>query len=362
MGLRYEKRGAVLRIYYEGFKRESGLTVEGNFYEPNGSAYSGNPYSFTHLANGNYYLDLTATSTDGDHIGDIDATTAGKSRPGSMIFKVAANSIQDIYNKAVVIDGKVDTLQTDITAIKGTGFVGSTDSLHGVRLRLDEMAGSGFLTANDSLKAIKDLLNTVNSTLNGIEGSVHSTITIEESIVIPESGNVRYQIDLFNYSNTGMKDFDSAPSIIVTASDGNTYTARLYTAQVAGTQQSTMVQVGGSGSGHYRLFFETQSTDPGETELYFLISGVEDGESFSYQRNAEWILSYEAAGVAQESTLTTVKQTTGGTFDRDTDSLEAIRNRVDVLAGTGFSSSTDTLEKLGDALFDAIRYSGLKAH
>lgn len=368
MGHRYIKRADSIDILYEGYKRETGLTVEGNFYKPSGVAYAGNPYSFTHLANGVYKLSLSATSDDGWHVGDIDATDSGKSRPGSMMFQVAANSVQDIYNKANTIESKVDAVQADVDAanvtladIQGAGFVSGTDSLKVLSDVLDDIKGTSFSTSTDSLYQIKQILNTINTTLNGVEGAVHTTIHLDEQMVIPTSGNVRYQVDVRNYSNTGMKDFDAAPTVAVVDSLGNTLTTRLYNAASGGIQTATMAQVGGSGSGHYRLFFQVADTDT-VRNLYFVVSGTEDSEAFTYQKNSELSTDILAAGLALEATLTTMKQTTGGTFNRDTDSLEALRDRLDAGLGATFDTATDSLEKIRDEIKGVIRFSGLGAH
>lgn len=44
---------------------------------------------------------------------------------------------------------------------------------------------------------------------------------------------------------------------------------------------------------------------------------------------AGYLDNLSAGAVALEATLTTMKQTASGTFDRDTDSLEALRDRGD---------------------------------
>lgn len=374
MGIAYIKRGDSIDIYYEGYKRETGLTVQGNAYKPNGSIYAGQPFSFTHFQNGVYKATLTSTSDDGWHIVLIDATTVGKSSPGVFKFRVAANSIQEIHDLVSAVDTKVTDLQ-------GATFDTATDSNEAIRNRLDAALGAGFLTGTDSLEAIRDAISTLQTSIDNVEGTVHAVILVDDELTIPESGTVRYQVDIRNYSQTGMKDFDTAPTMAVTGSDGNTYTSRLYTLGTGGTQQATMVNIS---TGHYRLFFETESTDLTNVRLYFAVSGTEDGEAFTYQQNSAWVDLVTATGVALESTLTTMKQTTGGTFDRDTDSLEAIRNRVDVLAGATFNASTDTLEALRDnqdaikgvgfaggthdlvtlrgTMDDLLRYTGGRAH
>ena len=322
------------------------------------------------------------------------------------MFRVESNNIQEIYDLVSTVDTKVD-------AIQGAGFNGTTDSLEAIRDRMDAGLGATFNAGTDSQEAIRDFLETINTNIGNIEGTKHATIHLDPEMVIPDAGTVRYRIDVFNYGPDGMKDFDSAPTLAVVGSDAATYTTRLYTAATAGTQQATMVQIGGSGSGHYQLFFETSNADTAGTRLYFTVSGVEDSESFTYQENSEWVESISAAGIAQEATLTEIKQTTAGTYDRDTDSLEAIRNRldavdleqkqttagtydrdtdsqeairnriddglgatfatatdsneairdrVDVLAGAGFNASTDSLEALRDIAEEILTYGGLTVH
>jgi len=43
-------------IVYKASDFQTGLTVTGNFYHPDMTPFDGNPYSFTELANGLYYL------------------------------------------------------------------------------------------------------------------------------------------------------------------------------------------------------------------------------------------------------------------------------------------------------------------
>ena len=88
MGVNYMKQGANIDIFYDGHLRETGLTVQGNFYKPNGDPYGSNPYSFTHQHNGIYKLTLTATSDNGFHHGDIAATDSGKEKPNTFKFRV----------------------------------------------------------------------------------------------------------------------------------------------------------------------------------------------------------------------------------------------------------------------------------
>lgn len=374
MGISYIKRGTAIDIYYEGYKRETGLTVQGNAYKPNGTIYAGQPFAFTHFQNGVYKATLTATSDDGWHIVLIDATNPGKSAPGVFKFRAEANSIQEIHDLVSAVDTKVTDLQ-------GATFDTATDSNEAIRNRLDAGLGAGFSTGTDSLEAIRDAISALQTSIDNVEGTVHAVVLMDDEFTVPPTGTVRYQVDIRNYSQTGMKNFDSAPTMAVAGSDGNTYTTRLYTLGTGGVQQATMVSIA---TGHYRLFFETEDTDLSGVRLYFTISGTEDGETFSYQGNSAWVDDIAAGGFALEATLTTMKQTTAGTFDRDTDSLEALRNRVDALAGATFNAGTDTLEALRDnqdaikgvgfaggthdlvtlrgTMDDLLRYTGGRAH
>lgn len=352
--VKYVAQGDSVKILYEGKNRQTGLTVEGNFYRPNGTAYAANPFSFTHKANGVYELNLTSEAANGFHYGDIDATDVGQSRPGATMFRVENNTIQDIYDLVSTVDGKIDDIQ-------GATFNTSTDSLEAIRDRIDSGLGATFNTSTDSNEAIRNALDAIDTKLSNIEGTAHAVILLEQEMEIPTSGTIRYQIDVYNYGQDGMKDFDAAPTLAVTGSDAVNYTTRLYDAVTLGNQTATMVQVGGANSGHYRLWFQVSNADTNNTRMYFVLSGTEDTESFTYQQNSVLLSGAASAGVAQEATLTTIKQKLAGTYDRETDSLEAIRDRMDTLdlelkqkaAGT-YNRETDSQEAIRDRIDDGL--------
>lgn len=61
---------------------------------------------------------------------------------------------------------------------------------------------------------------------------------------------------------------------------------------------------------------------------------------------AAYLDNLSAGAVALEATLTTMKQTAAGAFDRDTDSLEAIRDRGDAAWVTGGGGSAPTAQEI----------------
>lgn len=358
MGIYYIKGGNQVTIHYTGKGLDTGLTVQGTAYDESGTVYSaGQPFAFTHQVNGVYVATLTSQTGTGWHTVHIDATDPGKSSPAVFKFRVANNSIQEIYNLVATVDGKIDSLTTSVNELKGAGFNTATDSNEAVRNFLDSMAGASFNTSTDSQEAIRNAIDAIATAVAGIQGVVRTYLTAPGEFVIPSSGTTRYQVDLQNYANdgTGMEDFDAAPTMVAVGSNGTTYTTRFYNAATAGTQTNTMVQVGGAGSGHYRTWFEVDNADPADVVLVFTAQAVENGNNLSVIAHSTLKDSASAAGTAQQSTLLESLSTTSGTYDRDTDSQEAIRDRLDQVvleikqttAGT-YDRDTDSLEAISD--------------
>lgn len=390
------KQGETIDVYYTGFKGDTGLTVEGQFRSPNGTLYSPSPISFTHLANGLYKATITPTNNNGWHIGYINATDAGKSRPGIFKFRVVATDIVEVQAQLATVDGKVDGIVNELSAMKGLGFAPAA-SLASLRALLDEMAGTGFATATDSNKAIADAVSAITTAVSSIQGSVRSYVLTPATLAIPSSGNTRYRITAYNYgSDGGMEDFDAAPTVVVNGSDGNTYTARLFDSASGGLASSTMQTVS---TGVYETFVEIQDSDTAGLILTFNVTGVENGETYSFAETSEVNTSIASAGVAMESTLDDMKgnlfstatdslralrlnleatkleitQKTGGAYDQDTDSLEALSesianvidnlipalsNQITATQGTGFDTAVHSMVELNQKIEDSITYSG----
>ncbi len=351
MGDNYIKQGGVVQPIYESRKLTTGLTVQGNGFRPNGTGgyvstgYS-NPIAFTEIGtSGRYTAEITAPAVNGWHFIEIDATSPGDSRPSIYKFRVEDNEIQEIYDLAAVIDGKID-------AIQGAGFVTGDDSLEALSNRQVDMQGPTFNPLTDNLEEIRDAIAAAQTSIDNIQGAVTAQIVLESSpeLEIPDTGFKRYRLLIRNYNvDGGMQDFDAAPSVAVDAEGTNISGTTLFDARTAGSATTTAAQVGAAGSGTYEIFFHVSSTDL-PSALVFTVTGDVSAVTKTFHHSAERVA--ESTGDAQEATLTEIKQTTAGAYDRDTDSLEAIRDFLTAtrtaIEGATFNTATDSLEAIRD--------------
>lgn len=300
MGLRYVKSGNTVTIFYDAKKLTTGLVdVQGNFFQPNDTAYSSNPYTFTEVGTtGTYKLVLTTEGGDGWHYGKIDS--ASQSQPGTTAFRTAANSIQEIYDKAVENATALDEIQSTTS--------GTYDR------------------DTDSLEAQRDLLDSMDAKLDTISGAISGQVVIPDNLQIPDTGDERYQLDLLVLSDDGLEDLDAAPTVSVIGSDTTDYTAtRVFNVSTGGTANATMTN---PSTGLYRSWLQINDADAANLRLFVTISGTENGNPVQFRKTVV-LANPIPEGVAQEATLAEMKTKTAGTYDRDLMSLEAIREQAD---------------------------------
>lgn len=225
----------------------------------------------------------------------------------------------------------------------------------------------------------------VQSAVEGLQNDTSFSAYVPQQLERPKTGDpaIEYQILVDHKDNLGnMEDFDANPTVALANVAGTDRSAYLYNA--AGTQTATMDK---DATGQYSLRIRINAATTIEN-LLVTIHGVEDtkdrykripcrvDESFSDHFNTADRQDLQDAKLAAENVeaavgtpttgtvashveatetllgtvdgkidiidgnvddieadLLTMRQKTSGTFDRDTDSLEALSEKLDVIGG-----------------------------
>lgn len=316
-------------------------------------------------------LDAVASDIVGD-IADVQTklgTPAGADISTDIAaVKTVADGIQTDLSNATdglgAIKGAVDAIQTDVDDATN-GLAAIKTAVVGVQSDLDN--------STDGLGALKVLIDSVQSTVSGIQNNTRLTASIAPEMDRPDSGSVYHKFFVNLYDSAGNKEDPDSEEIVVTLTefDGTDITtSRLYkdasgTALDAGTIYSSNKKLVKDSAGRYFFFYKSTSTDAEEI-LNFNLKYQEATVENSADRSMRIVQELGDAG----ATKANQELMMGATFSSSTDSLEALSDALVVvdgvvdaisaeigdmanILGTGNATLADVLTDLGGATFDS---------
>jgi len=186
--LTLSKKNNAVYILYAAKKFESGKTVTAKVWNAANTAISGSPFTLSEIsANTGLYGTSFTPSAVGEY--KIQILEAGAEQ--------AAASIK-------VTDYDIESVGGEVTSIKSL-LENATYGSSALNDKLDLIAGTSFVSADDSLNAIKDyLVNTIQSSISQIQNNTLTSVAMSTEMIRPSTGSSLFKVFVNVYDSEGM--------------------------------------------------------------------------------------------------------------------------------------------------------------
>lgn len=194
--LTLSKSNQAVYVLYAAKNFGTGKTVTMNVYNGSNTEISGSPFTLTEIGTtGLYGASFTPTATGEFKI----IVHEGSSKQASASIKITNYDIESVGG--------------DVTSVK-TILEHATYGNAAIKTKLDDMAGSGFVSSEDSLEAIKNyLVSTIQASISQIQNNTSTAVSISTEMLRPSSGSTPFKIFLNIYDSEGlMQDADDQDS------------------------------------------------------------------------------------------------------------------------------------------------------
>ena len=225
--LTLSKKGNAVYILYAAKKFESGKTVTAKVWNAANTAISGSPFTLTEISTntGLYGVSFTPTVI------------------GEYKIQILEGGIEQAAASIKVTDYDIESIGGDVTSIKSL-LDNATYGNSALNDKLDAMAGTGFVSADDSLNAIKDyLVNTIQSSISQIQNNTLTSVAMSTEMIRPSAGSSLFKVFVNVYDNEGMMqdpdDQDSGAGTAMIAVDALDESGNSRISNVSGLDAST---------------------------------------------------------------------------------------------------------------------------
>jgi len=156
--------------------------------------------------------------------------------------KVAAASLKVTAYDIESVGGDVASIKSLVEGANGLAAIKTV--VDGNATALGDIKGAGFVTGTDSLKAIKDyLVNTIQSSINGIQNSTLTAVSLPVQLERPESGTTSFKvyINVYNSAGASVNADNDDITVLVTNEAGTARDTNIQTASIVGPSQAAYV-------------------------------------------------------------------------------------------------------------------------
>lgn len=292
-------------------------------------------------APGRYRLALSPTqinSFGGVGVYTITIDSPSKSAPATVKLIVEANNNDDLEAHLVIIEGKVDTLitnlsalQSDVTSVKGT--VEDTNT---------KVSDGTF-----GLSALKTLIDAVQAGVTSIQNNTRTVVALPAEIITPATGSKIYKVPIRIYNTQGSLEDPDSNSVQVSLqnSSGNDR-ANLFTGGGTSPKAATRTGLGA---------YEVELTIPAGTakeQINMLVDYTENAVALQAVRSTNIVDEIQASGLAQQITLQEVLDDTADMQPRLLDVQTEINNATYGLAA--LKTALDAIDALAQSTNDTV--------
>jgi len=334
--LNLSRNGQAVYMLYGSKNYGNGSTVLAYVYDNANSQISGSPFTLSEIASTGLYGNTFTPSTTGEY--KIQITEDGTERAHASI-KITTDDIESVGS--------------NVTSIKSI-LENATYGNSALNDKLDDIEGSGFTTGSDSLVAIKNyLVNTIQSSIDGISNNVNTAVSIPSKMLRPASGeaSIPYKIYVNVYdSNGNMEDPDdqdagAGTAMVSVAAEDESGNSR--DSNVSGLDSSTqgglnwMTRVS---EGRFSCIYTVADTHDIE-QLNFSFGYEESGQARIVDRTSIITSQLDIEDAVNEiysevtnatyglSALKTLLDTVDGKIDTVDTVVDSIEAKVDIIDG-----------------------------
>jgi len=324
------RKGDSYRLSYFAKNGATGLTnITAQVLNPAGAVGAAIPWSGTNPAlgfvegvNGWYYTDINTTALAIGAWHYLVDSASQKASAGTRIQVVDATTLDD-----TVFEGLMTNVGVAISELQN-----ATYGLSALEQRIDSIEGATFDTGTDSLEAIRDyLVNTIKGSLDSIKNNISCAVSVPAEVVLPKTGSITRRIYVTTYGPDGAVNDPDTNAIALLAFDpaGVDVTLNFFGSATPALTRDAV--------GQYHIDMTIKSTDS-INNISLKTSYAEVGVAKVRWDNVELV-------DAATDLTSTLNAMSGATFSTTTDSLEAIRNALD-----GYLNNGGTIDLLLDTL------------
>ena len=246
-------------------------------------------------AEGRYTLTLTPTQINsfggvGTYI--IKINSASKNAPATAKLVIQANDNDDLEAHLSVVEGKIDTLTSNISALQG--------DMTSVKATVED-TNTEVKDGVTGLGAIKALIDTALSGIGSIQQSTRTVVGFPTQLVTPSTGSEVYKVLINIYNTSGsLEDPDTNLVNVSLQNAGGLDRGNLFTGGGASPKAATRLATGK---------YEIELTVPAGTtheQINMLVDYTENTTPLQAVRSANIVSSVDASGLAQQITVQAV--------------------------------------------------------
>ncbi len=243
-------------------------------------------------AAGRYTLILTPTqinSFGGAGTYFITINSASKNAPATAKLVVEINGNDDLEAHLVVIEGKIDTLTTNLAALQG--------DVTSVKSTVED-TNTKVSDGTTGLAAIKALIDTALSGIGSIQQSTRTVVGFPNELISPATGSKVYEILINIYNTQGsLEDPDSSTVNVSLQNAGGLDRGNLFNGGGASPKAATKIA-----TGRYKIEL-TIPAGTSKEQINMLVNYTENSTPLEAVRTANIVSSVDASGLAQQLTL-----------------------------------------------------------
>ena len=290
------------RVIYLARNATTGLTNVTAQVRRNGAFVLGTdttPLPLVEVGNGRYELVLSAAqlnSAGGAGYFDFYINSATRNAPAVLGFYITEANEDDLAAKQIVIEGKIDALQVDVTAL-----VADVTSIKTTVEDTNTEVNSG----THGLVEIKNVVDALQTSIGQIQNNTRFTSTLPVELVKPSSGTNSYRIWSALFDSAGNLEDPDADTITVSVQDEQGNNRNDY---LVGSVGSAAVDMTKDSTGIYRIDLAIPDTAP-EEQLIFFFNYDENSTSLTQVRTTNVKAEVNASGLALETTSQSIKTT-----------------------------------------------------
>lgn len=290
------------RVIYMARNATTGLTDVTAVVRRNGVEVLGTdttPLPLVEVGSGRYELVLSAAqlnSAGGAGYFDFYINSATRNAPAITGFYITEANEDDLAAKQIVIEGKIDSLQTDVTAI------GS--DLTSVKTTVED-TNAAVRDANYGLEETKNVIDAIEQAIGQIQNNTRFTTTLPTEMVIPGTGSNTYRVWSALYDTTGNLEDPDSDTITVSLENDQGASRNDY---LVGSVAGSTVDMTKDSTGVYRIDLAIPDTAV-EEQLIAKFAYDENTISLVQIRTSRLVAEINASGLALEATSQDIKTT-----------------------------------------------------
>lgn len=292
------------------------------------------PLPLAEIDSGRYELVLSAAQLNtagGAGFFDVYINSATKNAPAITGKYITENNEDDLEAHITIVEGKIDSIQTDVTAIGSdvTSIKGTVEDTN-----------TEVKSPTHGLSEIKNVVDALETAIGQIQNNTRFTATMPSQMVILQTGAKSYRVWVALFDTAGNLEDPDSNQITVSIQNDAGANRNDY---LVGSVASAAVDMTRDSLGVYYIDVDIPDTAVEEQNIYFF-DYLENAVALRQVRTTSLIQEVNASGLALEATSQNIKTTVDTMAPQVADiqakindagfGLSAIRNAITAVQST----------------------------